>query len=465
MATLVKESERRTPARLAGSAILALQSDERLVKLAREGHERAFDAIVSRYRAALVRYCSRILPESRTEDAVQQAFINAHAALVAGDDPAQLKPWLYTITRNSALNMLRQNGWNYEQIPADFDGVRRPDQVVEQRIQLQTTVAAVSELPDRQRDAIVMREFEGRSYEEIALALGAGDGAVRQLLNRARGTLRAAASALMPPPVVERAASAMPRMDGRRLAEVLAGVGAGGAVKVGATALVAGSLVVGAVKAPLPLVGEHQAHRDKASLAPAGKSATANAIGTTSVADTAGADHGPANVAHGKAQSGHGHGSRGNSQHGSSRGESESRGRSREHGALAPGSRGEDRDRDHSGSGDEHHSTSGDDHSGSVSPTSRNGGDDHSGTSGSDDQLETSGGSGTSGSLSGDDSGSSGSGESGTSGSSDDSSTSGSGSSGSGESGTTTTTTSGSGISGSGESGSGISGSGSLDDH
>src|SRR5436190_21153882 len=108
MAALVTDSAPKTPARLAGSAILACQSDERLVRLVRSGHERAFEVIVQRYRGALVRYCRRILPESRCEDAVQQALLNAHGALLASDDPVQLKPWLFAITRNAALNMLRQ---------------------------------------------------------------------------------------------------------------------------------------------------------------------------------------------------------------------------------------------------------------------------------------------------------------------------------------------------------------------
>src|SRR3954447_6256490 len=266
MTALVTDSARATPARLASSAILACQSDERLVKLVRAGHERAFEAIVERYRQQLVRFCRRILPASRCEDAVQQAFINAHTALAASAEDVQLKPWLYAITRNAALNMLRQNGWNYEPIPLDFDGVRRPDQVVEQRIELEQTVAAVSHLPERQRDALVMREFEGRSYDEIAAALGANDGAVRQLLNRARVTLRSAASMLVPPPLVARAAASMPSSDGRRLAEVVSGLGAAGVAKAGATALVAGSLVVGAVEAPLPIGDSHKTTREKATL-------------------------------------------------------------------------------------------------------------------------------------------------------------------------------------------------------
>jgi RNA polymerase sigma factor (sigma-70 family) len=272
------------PARLAGSAVLALQSDERLVALARTGHERAFEAIVERYRKPLVRYCGRLLPASRAEDAVQQAFLSAHTAFDRGDDVADLKPWLYKIAHNSSLNMVRQNGWNHDQIPLDFDGVRRPDQVVEQREQLKATVAALNELPDRQRDAIVMREFEGRSYTEIAASLGAGDGAVRQLLNRARVTLRSAATALTPPPILLRIGEINPGGGGggTRVAEVVGGLGAAGLAKAGATALVAGSLVVGAVNAPLP-VNRHSGAVQEAVAKPPGNSPTGASI--VSVAD------------------------------------------------------------------------------------------------------------------------------------------------------------------------------------
>jgi RNA polymerase sigma factor (sigma-70 family) len=410
MTALVTDSGRKTPARLAGSAILSMQSDERLVKLARSGHERAFDAIVDRYRKPLVRYCRRILPESRCEDAVQQAFLNAHTALTSSDEAVQLKPWLFAITRNAALNMLRQNGWNYEEIPLDFDGVRRPDQVFEQRIELQQTVAALNDLPQRQRDALVMREFEGRSYDEIALALGANDGAVRQLLNRARVTLRSAASALIPPPFVARAAASMPPSDGRRLAEIFGGLGAAGIAKAGATAVVAGTLVVGAVKAPLPVNDSHKVTREKATLA-VEKPATARtahsaaqpianhptAAGVTHPART----HAPAGRHQGSNHSGHGR----------------------------SGSATEPREVEHEGRVEERHRSGSDDgRSGSDdSPTrqttteteDRSG----SGRSGSDDNV-TAALPSTDGSLS---SGTSGSGTSG-------SETSGSGTSGSGES-------------------------------
>jgi hypothetical protein len=69
------------PLRLAGASLLRLQSDARLVALARDGHAPAFAAIVDRYRGALVRYCARLLGSERAEDAVQQALLNAHIAM------------------------------------------------------------------------------------------------------------------------------------------------------------------------------------------------------------------------------------------------------------------------------------------------------------------------------------------------------------------------------------------------
>lgn len=441
MTALVTDSRRKTPARLASSAILACQSDAHLVKLVREGHERAFETIVARYRKPLLRFSARFLPESRTEDAVQQALINAHAALSASDEPVQLKPWLYTITRNAALNMVRQNGWNYEQIPLDFDGVRRPDQVVEQRIELQRTVSALGELPERQRDALVMREFEGRSYGEIALALGANEGAVRQLLNRARGTLRTAVSALTPPPLLARAAASLPPSDGRRVAEVFGSLGAAGIAKAGATAIVAGSLVVGAVQAPLPLVGSSKTTREKATLSADRSSRsgpTANAAAAApgvAVATNAGAPH--AGGHSDQAQRGHGNSG---SQHGSSH-------RAfvfapTRHSGSGDGSRTQSTSGEHrSGSGGDGRSGSGDTSGGGSHDSPSDGGS--STTSGSEDHTTsvlTTGSSGTSGSSGSSDgtSGSTSGGTDSTSGSSG--STDGSGTSGSGSSTTTTTT-------------------------
>ena len=178
------------PARLAGAAVLGTQSDDRLVDLVRDGNDPAFEAIVHRYRRPLLRYCRRYLSPARADDAVQQTFVSAVAAIRAGDARIDLRPWLYRIAHNASVNVLRQAGAAHDRIGEHLDGVETPPQALERGERLRSVVAAVRELPDRQRDAIVLQALEGRSYEEIATELGVTGGAVRQLLNRARRTLR-----------------------------------------------------------------------------------------------------------------------------------------------------------------------------------------------------------------------------------------------------------------------------------
>jgi|SRR3954447_824189 RNA polymerase sigma factor (sigma-70 family) len=171
--------------------ILDTASDERLVALAAAGDERAFAAIVARYRAPLQRDCRGMLGAAAAEDAVQQTFINAHAALLGGRAPFALKPWLYRIARNVSLNLART-----PQPDAIPDGLLEPDaleDVVQRREIFGRTVAAVRALPASQRQVIVRHAFNGETHEDIAADLGVAPGAIRQLAYRARGTLRAAA--------------------------------------------------------------------------------------------------------------------------------------------------------------------------------------------------------------------------------------------------------------------------------
>jgi RNA polymerase sigma factor (sigma-70 family) len=242
------------PARLARRPVLSTQSDERLVDLVRAGSEPAFETIVERYRRALMRYVSRLLPPERAEDVVQQSFVNAYEAMHRDGAELNLRPWLYRIAHNTALNALRDRGLRHDELDERIDGVERPDQALERTQGLRDVLVAVQALPDRQRDAIVLRELEGRSYEEIALALGVTDGAVRQLLNRARNSLRAAAAAVTPMPLLTRLASGdSAEPVSIRVAEMV-GVGAAGSgalvAKVCATALVTSAVVGGVAVVP-----------------------------------------------------------------------------------------------------------------------------------------------------------------------------------------------------------------------
>jgi len=242
------------PARLARRPVLSTQSDERLVDLVRAGSEPAFETIVERYRRALMRYVSRLLPPERAEDVVQQAFVKAYEAMHRDGAELNLKPWLYRIAHNTALNALRDRGLRHNELDERMDGVERPDQALERTQGLHDVLVAVQALPERQRDAILLRELEGRSYAEIALALGVTDGAVRQLLNRARNSLRTAAAAVTPMPLLMRLASGdAAEPVAARVAEMV-GVGAAGGsplmAKLCATALVSGAVVGGVAVAP-----------------------------------------------------------------------------------------------------------------------------------------------------------------------------------------------------------------------
>ena len=245
------------PARLARRPVLSTQSDERLVDLVRAGSDPAFEAIVERYRRALMRYVSRLLPPERAEDVVQQAFVKAYEAMHRDSAELNLRPWLYRIAHNGALNALRDRALGHAELDERIDGVERPDQVLERTASLRELVVAVQALPERQRSAILLRELEGRTYEEIATSLGVSDGAVRQLLNRARNSLRAAAAAVTPMPLVTRLASAESTEPVTARVAELVGVGSGAlAMKVMATALVTGAVVGGA--AVVPDVGREQ---------------------------------------------------------------------------------------------------------------------------------------------------------------------------------------------------------------
>jgi RNA polymerase sigma factor (sigma-70 family) len=413
------------PARLAGASLLRLQDDARLVALAREGHDPAFAAIVDRYGRQLERYCARLLGPGRAEDAVQQAFVNAHAAMRANDQELALKPWLYRIAHNAALNILRASPDENGALDADRPSVFLTPEIVELRERLRETLASIQALPAVQRDALLLRELEGRSHEEIAAALGVTEGGARQHLHRARVALRTAASAVTPYPLLARVLSAA-AAEGGRGADLVSGAGLGagaGAMKIAAGVLAAGAIAGGAVG-----VNEHHA-------ASARSGAAGLTHSTTALSEANDPSAAPLEVADNL-----------------SAGATASHGRRRDHG----GARGHGPGRGHRG--DDDHSSSGPDRgSGGHGSDDPVGSEDHRGTSGGG-TGSSDGGSGKSGS-SGSGSDSSGSGPSGS-----DSGSSGSGSSGSGSGDAATeaspqapaTTTDGGGSSGSGSSDGGL---------
>lgn len=233
--------------------LLLTQSDARLVELAHEGHERAFEALVQRYRRPLLGYCRRLLlRDERAEDALQQGLLQAWLALQDGCVVREVKPWLYRIVHNCALNALRVSGYDYNTLSETLRGADAPEQDLDRRIAVREALAGLAALPQMQREALMRTALDGHSHEQVARALGLSEGALRGLLYRARVTLRAATTALTPSPAISwalspRAGASAPLVA--RLTEVGTGggsVGLGGMLAKGSTiAITAGALAGG----------------------------------------------------------------------------------------------------------------------------------------------------------------------------------------------------------------------------
>jgi RNA polymerase sigma-70 factor (ECF subfamily) len=174
-------------------------SDDGLVALTRAGSERAFAEIMRRYQRPLQFYCMHLVGAPRAEDAVQQAFMQAFISLRDGARrEIALRPWLYRIARNCAIDLLRKQPYEHDELDPEFDGMPQTPGVFEQKEELARIVAAIQALPEGQRRALTLRELEGRSYGEISAALGHTDSGVRQLIFRARTALRNMGALILP---------------------------------------------------------------------------------------------------------------------------------------------------------------------------------------------------------------------------------------------------------------------------
>jgi RNA polymerase sigma factor (sigma-70 family) len=239
---------------------LQTQPDERLVALARDGHERAFEALVRRYRSQLLAYCRRVAPRGTApEDILQQGLLQAWRALSAGAEVREARAWLYRIVHNVAISALRASGDVPDGVIASA-GAPGVEQVVEQRMAARDALAGLAALPDLQRQVMVSTALDGRSHEEIAAALGLSSGSVRGLIYRARSTLRAAAAAVIPAPVIEWAAG--------EAGSASAGLAGAGSAGLGALILKGSAiLAVGAVAGTAAVVVGHRSHHARASTA------------------------------------------------------------------------------------------------------------------------------------------------------------------------------------------------------
>ncbi len=226
------------------------RTDDALLRAAARGDEAAFAALVARHRPRLVRYaasrCGR--DAALAEDAVQDALVRAHRAIAAGKVPVDVEAWLYAIVRNRCHDYFRA-ARPTAPLPTELPGgAPSAFEVVERGERLAGALDAVEALPSAQRAALVGRELEGRSYEEIALRQATTVSAVKSLLHRARATLAHTAS------LPALGAPLLARLPRPRIGQLLGGLiaeQAGGAAAV-ATIALAGTSALGSLHVPAP---------------------------------------------------------------------------------------------------------------------------------------------------------------------------------------------------------------------
>jgi RNA polymerase sigma factor (sigma-70 family) len=184
------------PALAGRSPLLRLQTDERLIALTRRGHHGAFEALVQRYQPRLLAFCRHMLGcQEDAEDVLQEVFTAAFNAIRADDRAINARPWLYRIARNRSLNHLRRPQPAGQDTMDIFerDGGATTADTVHKREEFREIVADVHELPETQRTALLLREIDALSYDQIAEAMDTTIPSVKSLLVRARVSLAEAA--------------------------------------------------------------------------------------------------------------------------------------------------------------------------------------------------------------------------------------------------------------------------------
>ncbi len=165
------------------------------------GEQRAFEELVDRYQTRLLNFIYRTTGDrERAEDLVQEVFIRVYRHLHRFDRSKKFSTWIYTIASNLAKNELRnrsrnplvlfqtiKRNWQDEDRPLQFeDPASRPDDLFRKRYLRELVEGSVQKLPPHHRQVFVLRELEGKSYEEIAEITACNLGTVKSRLNRAR---------------------------------------------------------------------------------------------------------------------------------------------------------------------------------------------------------------------------------------------------------------------------------------
>jgi len=176
-------------------------TDSQVVQRFLDGDSRAFGELVDRYDKRLLNFVYRTVGDrERAQDLIQETFVRVYRHLHRFDQSKKFSTWIYTIAGNLAKNELRnrsrnplvlfqtiKKNWEADHRPLEWEDTKlRPDDLFRKRHLKELVENSVAELPEHHRIVFVLRELEGKTYEEIAEITGCNLGTVKSRLNRAR---------------------------------------------------------------------------------------------------------------------------------------------------------------------------------------------------------------------------------------------------------------------------------------
>jgi RNA polymerase sigma-70 factor (ECF subfamily) len=178
--------------------------DREWVRSFQAGREEGFNRLVLKHKDKIYGLCLRMLVDrDDAEDAAQVAFVKAYRGLGDFRMDSKFSTWLYRIAVNTCKNRMASRSYRDARDHKDLEAVESegyqasisrgptaPDQVLEAKGKRERIEAAIARLPEEQRMLVVLRDVEGRSYEEIAESAGLNLGTVKSRLNRGRAQLQ-----------------------------------------------------------------------------------------------------------------------------------------------------------------------------------------------------------------------------------------------------------------------------------
>lgn len=185
------------------------EEDLRLISLIREGDRIAFDRLIVKYQRKIVTLCARMLGnETDAEDAAQDTFVKVYNNIASFGGKSKFSTWLYTIALNTCKNsgtswwsMMWKKSVKLDRTVVDDDGNESqrdlkdtkllPSKDLERKRKMALLENAIAKLPKIHRELIILRDYEEKSYDEIAAIVRVNEGTVKSRLARARAALEA----------------------------------------------------------------------------------------------------------------------------------------------------------------------------------------------------------------------------------------------------------------------------------